>query len=455
MSEEEKEQQHQQDQHSRLIEIRSTEVQEIMGFIPHWLIRWGISIFFIVVGFLVVGSWFFKYPDIITSSIVVTTNDPPAAVMARATGKIQELFIADKQKVEADDVLAIIESAAVYADVAKLKGRLTSLKELLNAFSTDFFLSAEFGQDNSLGELQSHYEIFRKSYSDYKHFIKLSYHKTKIRSTREQLERQRVYLRQLERQKDILEEEFQLQGQKYQRMQSLYKDGIISQNDFETAKSAFLQKRHSLEGARTRITTEKMQVAKLNDSILDLELEFSKQQKQLQLVLRQSFDNLVSQIDVWEHTYVLTAPIAGVVSMTRFWSENQNVKAGDVVITIVPSKDSEIIGKLVLPIEGSGKVKMGQRVNIKFSNFPHKQYGMVTGIVKSKSLVATDNAYILEVELPNGLLTNYGKKLEFSQEMRGIADIITEDIRLIQRIFAPIKSLMEAHSYQNEPNEQG
>jgi len=435
MSEEEKEQQHQQDQHSRLIEIRSTEVQEIMGFIPHWLIRWGISIFFIVVGFLVVGSWFFKYPDIITSSIVVTTNDPPAAVMARATGKIQELFIADKQKVEADDVLAIIESAAVYADVAKLKGRLTSLKELLNAFSTDFFLSAEFGQDNSLGELQSHYEIFRKSYSDYKHFIKLSYHKTKIRSTREQLERQRVYLRQLERQKDILEEEFQLQGQKYQRMQSLYKDGIISQNDFETAKSAFLQKRHSLEGARTRITTEKMQVAKLNDSILDLELEFSKQQKQLQLVLRQS--------------------IAGVVSMTRFWSENQNVKAGDVVITIVPSKDSEIIGKLVLPIEGSGKVKMGQRVNIKFSNFPHKQYGMVTGIVKSKSLVATDNAYILEVELPNGLLTNYGKKLEFSQEMRGIADIITEDIRLIQRIFAPIKSLMEAHSYQNEPNEQG
>ena len=80
---------------------------------------------------------------------------------------------------------------------------------------------------------------------------------------------------------------------------------------------------------------------------------------------------------------------------------------------------------------------------------------MVTGIVKSKSLVATDNAYILEVELPNGLLTNYGKKLEFSQEMRGIADIITEDIRLIQRIFAPIKSLMEAHSYQNEPNEQG
>ena len=455
MSEEERDQQHQEDQHSRLIEIRSTEVQEIMGFIPHWIIRWGISIFFIVVGFLVLGSWFFKYPDIITSSILVTTNDPPAALVARSSGKIQELFVEDKQDVDSGDVLAIIENAAVYSDVSELKSRLVSLKEAIKSFTDSFFLTTEFRQDYSLGELQSHYEIFRKSYSDYRHFLSLSYHKTKIRSTREQLERQRIYLQQLEQQKEILEEEFQLQEQKFQRMQSLYKDGVISQNDFETAKSAFLQKRHSLEGARTRITTEKMQIAKLNDTILDLELEFSKQRKQLQLVLRQSFDNLVSQIDVWEHTYVLSAPIAGIASMTKFWSENQNVRAGDVVITIVPSKDSRIIGKLMLPIEGSGKVKTGQRVNIKFSNFPHEQYGMVAGIVMSKSLVAMDNAYMLEVELPNGLLTNYGKTLEFTQEMRGVADIITEDIRLIQRIFAPIKSLIEAHSHEYEQTQQG
>lgn len=454
MSEEEKDQQRQQDQHSRLIEIRSTEVQEIMGFIPHWIIRWGISIFFIVIGFLILGSWFFKYPDIITSSIVVTTNDPPAALVARASGKIQKLFVKDKQSVESGEVLAIIESAAEYSHVLELKSHMAPLKKAIMDFSDSFFLFTEFRQDYSLGELQSHYEIFRKSFSDYRHFLKLSYHKTKIRSTREQLERQKVYLQQLEQQKEILEEEFQLQEQKFQRMKTLHTDGVISQNDFETAKSAFLQKRHTLEGARTRITTEKMQIAKMNDTILDLELEFSKQQKQLQLVLRQSFDNLVSQIDLWEHTYVLAAPISGVVSMTKFWSENQNVKAGDVVITIVPIKDSRIIGKLVLPIEGSGKVKTGQRVNIKFSNFPHKQYGMVSGIVRSKSLVATDNAYILEVELPNGLLTNYGKTLEFSQEMRGVADIITEDIRLIQRIFAPIKSLIEAHSeeYQTVPH---
>jgi HlyD family secretion protein len=49
----------------------------------------------------------------------------------------------------------------------------------------------------------------------------------------------------------------------------------------------------------------------------------------------------------------------------------------------------------------------------------------------------------LEVDLPDGLHTSYGKDLEFSQEMQGSAEIITEDIRLLERIFKPIKSLLK------------
>ncbi|MCP5105918.1 MAG: hypothetical protein GY950_21200, partial [bacterium] len=36
------------------IEIRSEEVQEIMGFIPHWIIRWGITVIFLVIFFVLV-----------------------------------------------------------------------------------------------------------------------------------------------------------------------------------------------------------------------------------------------------------------------------------------------------------------------------------------------------------------------------------------------------------------
>jgi HlyD family secretion protein len=49
----------------------------------------------------------------------------------------------------------------------------------------------------------------------------------------------------------------------------------------------------------------------------------------------------------------------------------------------------------------------------------------------------------LKVEFPNNLQTNYKKELDFSQEMQGTADIITEDMRLIERFLNPIKSLIK------------
>ena len=46
------------------IELRSEEVQEVMGQVPAWIVRWGIRLLFLVVVTLLVGSCFFKYPDI-------------------------------------------------------------------------------------------------------------------------------------------------------------------------------------------------------------------------------------------------------------------------------------------------------------------------------------------------------------------------------------------------------
>jgi HlyD family secretion protein len=94
-------------------------------------------------------------------------------------------------------------------------------------------------------------------------------------------------------------------------------------------------------------------------------------------------------------------------------------------------------------MQGAGKVKVGQQVNIKFLNYPHIDFGMVMGVIKSISLIASDNNYTVEVDLPDGLKTSYGEELPFSHQMQGYAEIITEDIRLLERIFKPIKSILK------------
>ncbi len=423
------------------IEIRSEEVQEIMGFIPRWIIRWGLTVIFLAVVFLMIGSWFFKYPDIITSAIVVTTENPPADLVALTSGKITELYVRDKQKVREGEYIAIIENATNHRHLFRLKEKLAAMTSFFTYY--DLEATGPFDKNYSLGELQATYAAFLKSYADYQHFIQLNYHQKKIDSTRAEIARHRLMLEQFRYQDKIMEEELKISQDQFQRAKELFDDGIISKSEFETAKSTYLQKEYGSKSAKTTLANSEIQINRLEQTVMELELQYREDKSRIQLALSQAYENLMGHIAQWEQSYLLKAPISGIVTFTKFWSINQNVKAGDKVVTVVPEEGGKIIGKVVMPIQGSGKVKVGQRVNIKFANFPHMDYGIVTGVIKSKSLVAADNFYSLEVDLPNALRTSYGKELEFSQEMQGSAEIITEDIRLLERIFKPIKSILK------------
>lgn len=57
------------------IELRSEKVRNIIGQIPPRIIRSGISIIFLVIVILLFGSYFFKYPYVVKSQIVITKEN--------------------------------------------------------------------------------------------------------------------------------------------------------------------------------------------------------------------------------------------------------------------------------------------------------------------------------------------------------------------------------------------
>ena len=423
------------------IEIRSEEVQEIMGYIPHWIIRSGISMFFAVIMLFLVGSWFFKYPDVIAATITVTTETPPAAIVARSSGKIQRLFVTDGQKLNAGESIAILENATNYNHLLQLREKLDALAPLSPHY--DFTGAVQFDENYSLGELQSIYTMFLKSYFDYRAYILLDYNNKKIQSTREEIAQQKLLIVSTKSQVVNMEKQLEVSRAEYDRSAALFKDGVISEDEMGRARSLILQKENALEAAHSSLKSQDIQLGRLEQSILDLELRDREQRKQLELTLNGAYDNLVGRIAQWEQSYVLKTPISGTISFTKFWSTNQNVNMGETVVTVIPDNAGDKVGKVILPVLGSGKVEVGQLVNIKFFNYPHVEFGMVRGVVKSKSLVASDNNYVVEVTLPNGLKTSYGEVLPFNQEMQGTAEIITEDVRLLERIFKPIKSILK------------
>ena len=93
-------------------ELRSESVQEILGNPPSWIIRWGITIVFIALLFVVMISFFVKYPDFITSQVIITTQNPPEKIEARVNGKLEHVLVHNQQNVASGKVLAYLQTSA-------------------------------------------------------------------------------------------------------------------------------------------------------------------------------------------------------------------------------------------------------------------------------------------------------------------------------------------------------
>lgn len=166
----------------------------------------------------------------------------------------------------------------------------------------------------------------------------------------------------------------------------------------------------------------------------------------------QSFNQLKKAIKDWENIYVLKSNINGNVSFLNYWNTNQTVNQGDLVFIIIPSKNSSFIAKLKTPAQNSGKIKEGQTVNIRLENYPDNEFGVLKGKVKSISLIPDkEGLYVVDVQLyfdslstsSKKLITSYKKEIDFKQEMRGTAEIITEDLRLIERFFYQFREIVK------------
>jgi len=111
-----------------------------------------------------------------------------------------------------------------------------------------------------------------------------------------------------------------------------------------------------------------------------------------------------------------------------------DIVIADVVVTASRSSQDSLTGCLHLKMDGAAKVELGQQVNLKFVNYPHLEFGVVKGVVKKISKVPNGDYYAAEVKLPGSLISTLGKKLDFEHELKGTAEIFTEEKSLMSRI---------------------
>lgn len=422
------------------IELRSEEVQEVMNHVPSWILRCGITVLFCIVMVLLAGSYLFKYPDVVQAEITLSTQNPPAYVLARASGRIDSLYGVNGSVVVKDETLAVIENAARAEDMALLKQRMKQWAD--NGYALDAGEQIFDRRHLQLGEVQAVYSSFVAILSDYCNFVKLDYYRKKLSSSKKQLEGQEMYYELAQKQYRLAEQEQVLAKRMYGRDSTLYKRNAMIAAEYDQSERSYLQNLQSKESSRMSLTQVNMQIEQGRENLLDISRQAQTEEQKYAMELKNTTEQLKVQITAWEQHYLLIAPITGNLTFMSVWSRNQNVETGETVFVVAPAASSSPVGKALLPVQGSGKVKAGQQVNIRLNNYPDQEFGYVRGEVRNVSPVPTaEGLYVVDVALPEGLHTNYGKELPVTRDMKGSAEIITEDMRLIERLLSPLKKL--------------
>jgi HlyD family secretion protein len=425
------------------IEIRSDEVQEIMGTPPKWIIRWGIVIIFLVVLVLLAGSFFYKYPDLINARVTIVSENPPVSVVAHSNGKLDKIFVADKQKVEANTLLGIIENPANYEDAYELIKFLDSIQPYF--IQPELFSTLMFEKEYSLGQNQAYYSSLVSQLREYQTSVSFNTFKQRIKSLEKQVTDYANYYEKLRQQISVLNQDYILTSSQFHRDSALHVRKVMSDVDYEKSQAAMLKQKYAYQNAMTELASTQITMNQIKQQIQEQKVLKAETDNKLLAALKEKYDNLVNQLKAWEQAFVLKTPISGQVTFTNFWSINQFVSSGNVVFTVVPNNEQKIIGKATVPIAGAGKVEVGQRVNIKLDNYPYMEYGLLEGKISNISMVPVTSEkggyYTAEIELMNKLNTNYKKELPFNQEMQGNAEIITKDRRLIERLVEPLVSI--------------
>jgi hypothetical protein len=116
---------------------RSDEIQEIIGYVPHWVIRWGVSVIFITLTIILITSMMIQYPDTLTANALINAREQPQKITWYTTepGIAYEPKVKDAQKVSVGDTLVIERNQKLGTETAykaKVSGRTYLLKGIEN-----------------------------------------------------------------------------------------------------------------------------------------------------------------------------------------------------------------------------------------------------------------------------------------------------------------------------------
>ena len=421
------------------MELMSGEVRQILTKPPSAVTSLGTLVLGAVVALLLLTGIFYQYPETVKGELTLTTAVPPVPVKAPQTGYISVVKVPENDTVSKGDILAVFASNAEVEDVLKLENEVELLS---NADLSDLF-NYRPDQQLRLGELASYYASIESifSYLSQGQDNAPNPQQMTISEIQRHIQQLNTANRTLENQKVTAEEEYKLFQREFRAATKDYEKSTSDEDSRKqlAAYSKMTRKASEISTIEAQIEANKAMIIDDNSRIFELRSQEKTGANDKIAQLKQNLGTLKAEIQRWKDKYLVIAPSDGKVSYYSELAPKQLLTVGEDMLAIVPlNAGDNYVGEVKISAEGSGKVKIGQTVNLMFDRYNFREWGLVKGTVKKIYPLMKGNKYSVEIELKKGLITTKDRTLGYHLQMGGTAEIITEDKSFVRRIFSKL-----------------
>jgi len=422
--------------------IKSEEVQAIIDRMPTEWAKYVSLITGILIGLIIVSGFIISYPDTVDGQISVTARIAPVRLIANTSGQLR-LLKQNKSMLHESDVIAFIESGANYKDIL-------TLDSLLKSYHPGIDSAVVFPFSLTLGEIASAYNAFVIAKKEYERIKNTDIYSTIRKILNRQIEADEDVIINIAQELTLKEEIIAGSLEQLGKDEKLLLIKAITEDEYEDKRQQHFSKEESFLNLKSGLLAKQSEI---NKNYLEIQRTALEERESIEKALSElmsATNNLTNMIRLWKEKYLLAAPLNGELEYLGFWRENSYIPVGQELFSIIPD-ENDVVGEVMIPSIGAGKVEAGQIANVKINKFPYDEYGLLKGRVESLSRISnkiethegTGEAYQVIISFPNGFVTNFGIPLPVDFESKGTVEIIIKPKRLIERLFDNLKAKTE------------
>lgn len=249
---------------------------------------------------------------------------------------------------------------------------------------------------------------------------------------------------------EISQSQWLLATKQWEKAQSLFEQGHISQADFENRTLQRLTTEQQLTLAKKDLRSEQANIAAINHEISTLPQQQANELANIENAYSDLNHQIVSYKNDAEET--VYAPHTGVVSGLQV-KTGYTVDSSRPLLTLLP-ENGDIQARIAVPVSSAGFIREGQALHIRYDAFPYQKFGVQSGEIvnispslilpgelKDVPISISEPTYLVTASLRANEILAYGNPISLKAGMTFSADVDLSQRSLLEWLMEPLYSI--------------